>query len=289
MDAVLLMVPTIVGAPLLRHAYNRWGTTKGEGRGRMPGDELIEVPKLVSTRSITIDAPPEEVWRWLVQIGQGRGGLYSYDALENAIGCDIHSAERIVEELQDLEVGDFVRLGPDSYPAFRVDSLEPSRSLVLVGVDPTTHEAPPMPVTDDATTAATWSWQLTRKGNGSRTRLVTRQRTTFPGAQSVLWHVVEPISFVMMRRMLLGIKQRAERSPWRSTGATWTRLRWLKRTSWSAPSQREETMAVLGDGSGESSTDGGAPTSPTPPPTAVTTPHATPTGAGFDVTNRQRR
>lgn len=212
-DAVVLMVPTLLGAPLLRHAYNRWGTTKGEGRRLMPGDELIEAARLVSTRSITIDAPPAEVWRWLVQIGQGRGGLYSYDALENAIGCDIHSAEHITEELQHLEVGDLVRLGPDGYPAFRVHSLEPTRSLVLVGVDPATHEAPPMPVTDDATTATTWSWRLTGTGNGSRTRLVTRQRTTFPAARSVLWHVVEPISFVMERRMLLGIKQRAERSP----------------------------------------------------------------------------
>ncbi len=230
-----MMVPTIVGAPLLRHAFNRWGTTKGEGRGPMPGDELIEAPKLVSTRSITIDAPPEEIWRWLVQIGQGRGGLYSYDALENAIGCDIHSAECVVEQLQDLDVGDLIHLGPDGYPAFRVQHLDPPRSFVLVGVDPATLEAPPMPVTDDATAAATWSWQLTRRCNGSRTRLVTRQRTTFPARRSVLWHIVEPISFVMERRMLLGIKQRAERSRWCLTDAPWTRLRRHRSTSRPAP------------------------------------------------------
>jgi hypothetical protein len=66
-------VPTILGAPLLRHAYNRWGTTKGEGRAAMKGDELIASPKLGYTRWITIDAPPDEVWQWLAQIGQGAG------------------------------------------------------------------------------------------------------------------------------------------------------------------------------------------------------------------------
>ena len=141
LGGVVLLVPTIVAAPFLRHAYNRWGTTKGEGRSHLAGDELIPEPKLSHTRAISIDAPPARVWRWLVQIGQGRGGLYSYDALENLIGCRIDSAERIVPELQHLAVGDLVRLGPERYPAFRVVELEPARSLVLVGVDPTTHAA----------------------------------------------------------------------------------------------------------------------------------------------------
>jgi hypothetical protein len=177
----------------------------------MPGDELIPDPKLTSTRSITIDAPPDEVWQWLAQIGHGRGGLYSYDALENAIGCDIRSAESIIEELQHLEVGDLIRLGPDGYPSFRVVSLQRPRSLVMVSVDAATHEPPPTPVTNDSTTATTWSWHLRPSENNTGTRLVTRQRLSFSAAQSVLWHVVEPISFVMERRMLVGIKRRAER------------------------------------------------------------------------------
>ena len=211
LGGVVLLVPTIVAAPFLRHAYNRWGTTKGEGRSPLAGDELIPEPKLSHTRAISIDAPPARVWRWLVQIGQGRGGLYSYDALENLIGCRIDSAERIVPELQHLAVGDLVRLGPERYPAFRVVELEPARSLVLVGVDPTTHAPPARPVDDATSTATTWAWELRPKDHGRSTRLVTRQRLTFPGATSMLWHLLEPIDFVMERRMLFGIKRRAER------------------------------------------------------------------------------
>jgi hypothetical protein len=151
-------------------------------------------------------------WR---RSARGRGGLYSYDALENAIGCDIRSAASIVEELQQLEVGELVRLGPEGYPAFQVVGVEPARSLVLMGVDPATHELPPTPVTSDTTAATTWSWQLKPRGDEG-TRLVTRQRLTFPRTQSVLWHVVEPINFVMERRMLVGIKRRTERR-WRSS------------------------------------------------------------------------
>ena len=211
LGGVVLLVPTIVAAPFLRHAYNRWGTMKGEGRSHLAGDELIPEPKLSHTRAISIDAPPARVWRWLVQIGQGRGGLYSYDALENLIGCRIDSAERIVPDLQHLAVGDLVRLGPERYPAFRVVELEPARSLVLVGVDPGTHEPPPMPLDDATSTATTWAWELRPKDQGRSTRLVTRQRLTFPGATSMLWHLLEPIDFVMERRMLFGIKRRAER------------------------------------------------------------------------------
>ena len=214
LDAVggaVLLVPTIVAAPLLRRAYNRWGTTKGEDAAHLPGDALIPVPKLSHTWAISIDAPPAAVWRWLVQIGQGRGGLYSYDALENLIGCHIESVEQIVPELQDLRVGDLVRLGPERYPAFQVVDLEPARSLVLLAVDPATHEPPPTPVSDAGTTATTWSWELRPTEQGRSTRLLTRQRLTFPGATSILWHVLEPIDFVMERRMLYGIKRRAER------------------------------------------------------------------------------
>jgi hypothetical protein len=77
----------------------------------MPGDELVPQPVLLSTRAVTIDAPPSAVWPWLAQIGQGRGGLYSYDALENLMGLDIHSADTLVPESQQLAPGDLVRLG----------------------------------------------------------------------------------------------------------------------------------------------------------------------------------
>ena len=204
-DGLVLMVPTVLGAPILRRLYNRWGTTKGESVATMPGDELIARPDLTSTRAITIGSPPEEVWRWLVQIGQGRGGLYSYDALENAVGCQIHSVDAVVEELQDLALGDLVRLGPHGYPAFEVVALDPSRALVLRS----RSNDGARPACDDDSPGATWTWTLTPRGR-SRTRLVSRQRIRYPARQSVMWHIVEPIGFVMERRMLRGIAARAE-------------------------------------------------------------------------------
>lgn len=83
----------LLTAPLSRLWYNRWGATAEECEKALPGDELVPHPRIASTRAITIQAPPAAVWPWLVQMGQGRGGLYSYDGLENLIGCDIHSAD----------------------------------------------------------------------------------------------------------------------------------------------------------------------------------------------------
>ena len=77
----------LLTAPIARRWYNRWGATPPEVAGVMPGDELVPFPKLTSTRAVTIDAPPEQVWAWLVQIGQGRGSFYSFDALENLLKC----------------------------------------------------------------------------------------------------------------------------------------------------------------------------------------------------------
>jgi hypothetical protein len=84
---------TLILSPVLRPWYNSWGVTEEEAARSLPGDELVPDPRLGYTRAITIQAPPERVWPWLIQIGQGRGGLYSYDGLENLVGCDIHSAE----------------------------------------------------------------------------------------------------------------------------------------------------------------------------------------------------
>ena len=151
------------------------------------------------------------MWPWLVQMGQGRGGLYSFDGLENLVGCDIHSADRILPAAQQLAVGDLIRLGPSGYPCFRVDQVEPGAALVLVGADPRPPHAPADP--DSPTGIATWQWQLRPTPDGRGTRLVTRQRLSYPPTTgtSVMWHLVEPVGFVMERQMLRGIKRRAER------------------------------------------------------------------------------
>ncbi len=200
---------TTLGAPLLRRRYNSWGATAAEVGSTMPGDELVPSPRLGYTRAISIDAPPATVWSWLVQIGQGRGGLYSFDGLENLARCDIHSTDRIHPELQHLAEGDLIRLGaPQGYPCFRVSGVRPAESLVLVAADP----LPPHEVATAASPGglATWQWQLLPTSRGRSTRLLVRQRLTYPDNMAVMWHVVEPISFVMERQMLRGIKQRAE-------------------------------------------------------------------------------
>lgn len=205
-----LIGATVLGAPLLRRWYQHWGATPAEQHGDLPGDALVPEPKLESTRAVTVQAPPDAVWPWLVQIGQGRAGLYSYDVLEDLVGCDIHSADEVLPEHQHLDVGDLIRLGPDGFPCYRVAELDEGRSLVLLGADARTHEPPNPPIAPDQL-GATWQWSLAPIAGSGATRLVVRQRTAYPRSQAVLWHLVEPISFVMERAMLLGIRERAER------------------------------------------------------------------------------
>ena len=175
----------------------------------MPGDELVPEPDLQSTRAVTIDAPPAAVWPWLVQMGQGRGGLYSYDALENLVGLDIHSVDEILPEYQELALGDVVRLGKPGSPSFGAVAIDPRRSLVLVSIDPHTGSPVPTPVSRDMG-GATWQWLLQAVDGGRATRLISRQRNAHPASQRVMWRLVEPVGFVMERRMLLGVRERAE-------------------------------------------------------------------------------
>jgi hypothetical protein len=179
----------------------RWGASDDEVRMPLPGDEIAPLPSMASTRSISIRAKPEEVWRWLVQIGQGRGGLFSYDWLENLVGSDIHTLREIRPELQHLAAGDEIRMGPEGYPFFRVVDVAPRQALVLQAADPKTGRPAP----------ASWSFVLLPQGR--HTRLVTRQRNQFEPtvANFVLWRVVtEPASFVMEQRMLRTLKELAE-------------------------------------------------------------------------------
>lgn len=196
----------LLSAPLSRLWYNRWGATAEECRRSLPGDELVPEPRIGYTHAITIKAPPAAVWPWLVQIGQGRGGLYSYDGLENMIGCDMHSAERILPEFQELKAGDAVLFGPaeKKFPGQVVLDVQPERALVMCALDPVTRQAEK---------SATWVFVL-EEAPGNSTRLLVRARNGYaPGfANALIWHIVEPISFVMERRMLRGLKARAEDS-----------------------------------------------------------------------------
>jgi hypothetical protein len=178
-----------------------WGATDEESKAPLPGDDLIQNADLTATRAITIRAAAAQVWPWIAQLGQGRGGFYSYDFLENLVGCDIHSADRIAPEWQDVEVGDEVRFAPEV--GLAVASLEQGRSLVLRGGVPIGNTPPPYD--------STWAFVL-RDGPSETTRLLVRERYVYKRRWARL--IVEPtevLSFVMSQKMLRGIKSRAER------------------------------------------------------------------------------
>jgi len=183
-----------VYALLVRPWHLRWGATDEELKMSLPGDELVEEPKLNATHAITIDAPVGNVWPWLVQVGQKRGGFYSYTWLENLVGCQMRNADQIVPEWQELKVGDEVWLHPKA-PPLKVLAIEPERTIVLEN---------------------SWTFFL-RPINAHSTRLIIRGRGEFnPDLKNallnfLLWRgVFEPAHFIMERKMMLGIKDRAE-------------------------------------------------------------------------------
>ncbi|HKG92402.1 MAG TPA: hypothetical protein VKA84_10940 [Gemmatimonadaceae bacterium] len=186
--------------PVLHRWRTRWGATPDECRRRLPGDELVPLPDWSYTHAITIDAPRSAVWPWLVQLGQGRGGFYSYEGLENLCGCDIHNVSEIRPELQRLRPGDKLRMHARS-PGAPVRIVEPGHALVL--------GAPPA---GDGS-GATWAFRLL-SGPGESTRLIERGRNRVgKGLLAKLAfgpYLIDPVGFVMSKRMLRTIKRLAE-------------------------------------------------------------------------------
>lgn len=211
-EGAFRIVFTLIFSPLLRNWYNHWGATPTEVSLVLPGDQDVPQPAMGYTRAITVQAPASEVWRWVVQIGQGRGGFYSYDVLENLVGCQIHSVDSIRPELQTIQVGDAVRLGKEGYPLFRVTEFVPEKVLVLRAADPKTGEiatfTDSMP---DASAPTVWVFYV-RPVDDSASRLIVRQRLYHSPKWmfALMWRMVEPVNFVMERKMLLTIKRHAE-------------------------------------------------------------------------------
>jgi hypothetical protein len=195
----------------IRRWMNQWGATSSDVARVMAGDSLLAEQTYSGTTAVIVNARPEHIWPWLVQIGYQRGGLYSYDWLDRLFGyLDRPSTTRILPEFQQLAVGDHIPLGRG--PSWPVAVLEPTRALVL--------DMRNMGSLD-------WVWQFgLYPVDDARTRLVSRSRVR---AQAVwarlLTHAIEPAGFLMTRRMLLGLKQRAEAPRAASMGETGTNQR----------------------------------------------------------------
>jgi hypothetical protein len=210
----------------VRPQLQRWGATEAEAAERLPGDDLVPVPRFASTRAIDIAAPPSAVWPWLVQLGEGRGGWYTYEALERAVGLGMASSDAIVPELQDLAVDDRVRLAPIGGAdglVLTVRQLVAPELLVFSGGAPVEGDAseasgdsPRRLVAGDyfsGAAAASWALVL-RDLDGDATRLLSRWRLAWaPSGTADLLHgvLVEPLHFALEERMLRGVRDRVER------------------------------------------------------------------------------
>ena len=179
-------------ALVLRRRILDWGATEAEARARLPGDELLEHADGVATRAITIDAPATAVWPWIAQMGPSpRGGAYTYDWIENLLGLDMHSADQVLPEFQHPQVGETLGYGKNR---MRFERVEPPHLLALRSAD------------------GNWVWSFVIEERNGRTRLISRNRFRLPSLTAKIGMIpMEPASLVMERKMLRGIKQRAER------------------------------------------------------------------------------
>jgi hypothetical protein len=182
----------LVYQTMLRQPILAWGATDEETWSRLPGDELLEDADGVATRAITIDAPASAVWPWIAQMGPyPRGGAYTYDWIENLLGLNMHSSGTVLPQYQHPRVGEGFGYGKNRM-SFRI--VEPERALVTQSAD------------------GNWVWSFVLDEHAGRTRLISRNRFRLPRLRDRIGMVpMEPGSLVMERKMLRGIKQRAEK------------------------------------------------------------------------------
>ena len=192
MTAISLAAAALVYRGLVRRRILNWGATDAEADARLPGDELLEHADGVATRAISIDAPAVAVWPWIAQIGPSpRGGAYTYDWIENLLRLDMHSTDRVLPDFQHPEVGDTLGYGKNR---MRFERVEPRRVLATRSED------------------GNWVWSFVLDEQDGQTRLISRNRFRLPSLTARVGMLpLEPASLVMERKMLRGIKQRAER------------------------------------------------------------------------------
>jgi hypothetical protein len=187
---------TAISAVLYERCFRRsiltWGATRDEAKERLPGDELLERAGGVTTRAVTVEAPASAVWPWLAQMGPSpRGGAYTYDWIENLLGLDMHSVDEVLADYQDPQIGDTIAFGSSR---MKLELVEPARALAFRSED------------------GNWVWTFVLREVEGHTRLLSRNRFRLPTLASRAGMIpMEPASLVMERKMLRGIKERAER------------------------------------------------------------------------------
>lgn len=202
---IATLLSVIIGYILIiRPLLIYWGATTEEIYSTLPGDEYIESPEINTTKAILINSKPVDIWPWVVQMGQGRGGHYSYDWLENLFGFQVHSVREILPQWQHLKEGDTI-----NFSACRkmvVDQIESEKHLLLLEHDKKQKK------TRKNMPRASWLIYLQPLENGT-THLISHIRYAYrPGIINFLKMrlFIELAGFIMERRMLLGIKERAE-------------------------------------------------------------------------------
>ncbi|MCP4975080.1 MAG: SRPBCC family protein [Maribacter sp.] len=196
----------------LKPLRNHWGLRKEEANRKLPGDGLVDLPKTKFTHAVNINAPAEFVWPWIAQIGQGRGGFYTYEALENLIGLNIYNSDVVLPEFQNPNIGDIIPFGPDGgYPLVICEegsamAIETSLNLEI------NRDYDPYVSTPEKYLHLSWLWYVEAL-DGNHSRFISRNRVDFDPsfkAKLIFRFLSEPIIFAMDRKMCLGIKKRAE-------------------------------------------------------------------------------
>jgi hypothetical protein len=201
---VVRLVLIVAGLYAARRYYRNWGATKEECSTRLPGDELVGASVVQTTEAVTIDAPASSVWRWLVQMGQDRGGFYNFQPLEDLIGLRCRNADRLHPEWQRLDVGDVVRFAPGGWVglrngvALRVVDVVFEERIVL-------RAAP-----SELPWEAVWSFHIVPHWE-DRCRLIIRRRAgmRYPG-EVLAAELAGPFMALLTRGTLTGLKRRAE-------------------------------------------------------------------------------
>jgi hypothetical protein len=205
-EGAALIAWNVVATPFIGRKRRRWGTVGTEATDWLPGDELVPRPKWSYTLGMAVDAPPEAVWPWIAQLGQGRGGFYTYQTLENLAGCRITNTTEILAAHQHPKVGEYIRLHHTA-SKMRIEIVDPPNTLVLLG------SLADMGV-EESWGRSTWQYVVNPGPNGS-SRFLTRGRYDYsPDWKSHLAYgrfPLEVITFVMSRKMMLEIKRLAER------------------------------------------------------------------------------